>query len=90
MHSRLMDSFFWRIPTPTSETGEQGAAYSQYKDGSEKFIDLRELDESDPEVYRSIYYKEVPIESKKLSETMIVTYSPKYKAYQAKIRQGQI
>ena len=53
-------------------------------------IDLRELDENDPEVYRSIYYKEVPIESKKLSETMIVTYSPKYKAYQAKIRQGQI
>lgn len=58
--------------------------------GSEKFIDLRELDENDPEVYRSIYYKEIPIESKKLSETMIVTYSPKYKAYQAKIRQGQI
>ena len=36
------------------------------------------------EVCRSIYYKEVPIESKKLSGTMIVTYSPKYKAYQAK------
>lgn len=57
---------------------------------STQFIDLKSLDESDPEVYNSIYYKEIPLESKKLSETLIVTYSPKYKAYQSKIRQGQI
>lgn len=60
------------------------------KVGSSTFIDLKDLDENDPEVYESIYYKEVPIESKKISETLIVTYSPKYKAYQEKIRQGQI
>lgn len=60
------------------------------KIGSDKFIDISKLDEDDPEVYETIYYKEVPIESKKLSETLIVTYSPKYKNYQAKIRQGQI
>ena len=60
------------------------------KIGSDKFVDLNELDETDPLVYESVYYKEVPIESKKLSETLIVTYSPKYKAYQSKIRQGQI
>lgn len=60
------------------------------KVGSDRLIDLRELDESDPSVYGSIYYKEVPIESKKLSETMIVTYSPKYRAYQANIRQKQL
>lgn len=58
--------------------------------GCKNFIDISKLDEDDPEVYESIYYKEVPIESKKLSETMIVTYSPKYRAYQAKIRQVQI
>lgn len=58
--------------------------------GSKNFIDISELDEDDPAIYNSVYYKEVPIESKKLSETMIVTYSPKYRAYQAKIRQGQI
>lgn len=58
--------------------------------GSKKFIDLRELDESDPTVYDAIYYKEIPLESKKISETLIVTYSPKYKAYQSQIRQGQI
>lgn len=60
------------------------------KIGSNKFIDLSELDENDPDVFNSIYYKEIPIESKKISETLIVTYSPKYKAYQAKIRQRQI
>ena len=31
------------------------------KVGSDRLIDLRELDESDPSVYGSIYYKEVPI-----------------------------
>ena len=58
--------------------------------GSSAFIDLRELNENDPVIYESIYYKEIPIDSKKLSETLIVTYSPKYKAYQSTIRQGQI
>ena len=58
--------------------------------GSSKFIDVSKLDETDSDVYNSIYYKEVPIESKKLSETLIVTYSPKYKDYQRKIRSGQI
>lgn len=60
------------------------------KIGSKQFIDISELDESDPEVYNTVYYKEVPIESKKLSETLIVTYSPKYKEYQRTIRAGQI
>lgn len=64
---------------------------SQYrKVGSKQFINLLDLDETDPAVYESIYYKEVPLEGKKVSETMIVTYSPKYKAYQKKIRDGQI
>lgn len=58
--------------------------------GCNKFIDISKLDESNPEIYESIYYKEIPIESKKLSETLIVTYSPKYKAYQRKIRNLQI
>lgn len=58
--------------------------------GCKEFIDLTTLDESDPDVYHSVYYKEIPIESEKVSETLIVTYSPKYRAYQANIRQGQI
>lgn len=58
--------------------------------GSNKPIDLRTLDESDPEVYNTIYYKEYPIVTGDMDETVIITYSPKYKAYQQKIREGQI
>ena len=57
---------------------------------SNRFINLNSLDETDKEVYNSIYYKSIPIEGTKISETLIVTYSPKYRAYQAKIRQAQI
>ncbi len=60
------------------------------KIGSDKFIDIRTLDESDEEVYNTIYYKEVPIVTSDMDETLIVTYSPKYKAYQRKIRARQI
>lgn len=60
------------------------------KIGSQKFIDLRTLDETDEEVYNSIYYKEVPVITGSMEETLIVTYSPKYKAYQRKIRARQI
>lgn len=58
--------------------------------GTNSFIDLRTLDESNQDVFESIYYKEIPITSYGIDETLIVTYSPKYKDYQRKIRQGQI
>ena len=60
------------------------------KVGSAGFIDLRTLDETDEEVYNSIYYKEVPVVTGDMDEILIVTYSPKYKAYQRKIRNRQI
>ena len=60
------------------------------KVGSRKFIDLRTLDETDEDVYNSIYYKEIPVVTGNMDETLIVTYSPKYKAYQRKIRTRQI
>ena len=60
------------------------------KVGSPKFIDLRTLDETDEEVYNTIYYKEVPVVTGNMDETLIVTYSPKYKAYQRRIRARQI
>lgn len=63
----------------------------QYKRlGSEKFVDLSTLDETDDAVFHSIYYKEIPMVTGNLDETLIVTYSPKYKAYQRKIRNRQI
>lgn len=58
--------------------------------GSNKLIDLRTLDESDSEVYNTIYYKEYPLVTGDMDETVIITYSPKYKAYQSKIRNAQI
>lgn len=58
--------------------------------GSDKMIDLRTLDETDPDVYNTVYYKEVPLVTGDMDETIIVTYSPKYKAYQQKIRSRQI
>ena len=58
--------------------------------GSNKLIDLRTLDESDPKVYSTIYYKEYPLVTGDMDETVIITYSPKYKAYQSKIRNAQI
>lgn len=60
------------------------------KVGSKNFVDLSSLDEANEEVYNSIYYKEVPIVTGNMDETLIVTYSPKYKAYQRKIRARQI
>lgn len=70
---------------------ETALSTSQYrKIGSNKFIDLNDLDEEDLEVFNSIYYKEIPYDSNELSETLIVTYSPKYRKYQASIRQNQI
>ena len=58
--------------------------------GSNKLIDLRTLDESDSKVYNTIYYKEYPLVTGDMDETVIITYSPKYKAYQSKIRNAQI
>lgn len=60
------------------------------KIGDNKFIDLSELNEDDPEVYETVYYKEIPLDKSNTNEVIIVTYSPKYKAYQRKIRQQQL
>lgn len=60
------------------------------KIGSKSFINLEDLDESNPEVFESVYYKEIPVKHNSISETIIVTYSPKYAAYQRKIRNEQI
>jgi transposase len=60
------------------------------KIGTDKFIDISTLDESNEEVYNSIYYKEIPLVTGDMDETIIVTYSPKYKAYQQKIRSRQL
>lgn len=64
---------------------------AQYRKlGCDKFINLSELDLKDPEVFNTVYYKEIPVANGSLEETVIVTFSPKYRDYQRKIREGQI
>lgn len=64
---------------------------AQYRKlGCDKFIDLSELDLNDPKVFNTVYYKEIPVTNGSLEETVIVTFSPKYRDYQRKIREGQI
>lgn len=58
--------------------------------GSDKFINIDDLDEMDENILNRIYYKEIPIRNSDINERMIITYSPKYKAYQKKIRKKQI
>lgn len=97
-HNRFLNSFGNRAYVITyslkkmkKEEREMALLPTQFRiPGSNKPIDLRTLDESDPEVYNAIYYKEYPIVTGDMDETVIITYSPKYKAYQQKIREGQI
>lgn len=58
--------------------------------GSPKMVNLSELDEDNEAVFQSIYYKEIPLVTGNMDETLIVTYSPKYKAYQREVRRRQI
>ena len=64
---------------------------TQFKaSSSNEFVDLRTLDETNDVIFNTVYYKEIPLVTGDLNETLIVTYSPKYKAYQRKIRARQI
>lgn len=56
--------------------------------GSNKFYDLSTLDETSD--YNKTFYKERWINENDLEQKLIVTYSLKYKNYQAKIRNNQI
>ena len=77
-----------KMPKEDRETALKPTQFK--KPGFDKWIDISTLDESDPEVYETIYYKEIPVVNGNMDETVIVTYSPKYKAYQKRIRGQQI
>ncbi len=53
----------------------------------DKPVDITQLSEEDK---NSIFYKEEPYTTKKLDQRMIITYSPKYDAYQKAIREKQL
>lgn len=49
-------------------------------------VDITKLDSSD----KGLYYKDEPYTTKKLHQRLIITYSPKYAAYQKAIRDKQV
>lgn len=56
--------------------------------GSNKQYDLRKIDET--EDYNNTYYKAMRITQNGIDERLIVTFSPKHKAYQREIRARQL
>ena len=52
-----------------------------------KLVDLDHLTDQDE---AQLFYKEEPYSTKKLEQRLLITYSPKYAAYQKKIREKQI
>lgn len=61
-----------------------------HRPNSDKFIDISKLDPNDEDTFNTVFYKEMPLISKDMEETLIVTFSFKYQAYQRQIRGKQI
>lgn len=62
------------------------------KDGFKRLSDNRKITFEDisDDGSNELYYKEIPYVSGNLDQRLIVTYSPKYAAYQQAIRQAQV
>ena len=54
---------------------------------NDQLVDISNLSEADKD---SLFYKEEPYSGKKMEQRMIITYSPKYAAYQKEIRERQV
>ena len=52
-----------------------------------KLVDLEQSDEEDD---KELFYREEPYSSKKPEQRLIITYSPKYAAYQKELREKQV
>ena len=66
---------------PTSTTGRV------LKKLADKLVDLDQLTGKD---YEQRFYKEEPYSTKKLEQRLLITYSPKYAAYQHEMREKQV
>ena len=53
----------------------------------DKLVDLGQLEEND---HDGLFYKEEPYSTKRLENRLLITYSPKYAAYQKEIRAKQV
>lgn len=65
--------------------GSQSSNFRRISDNKE--VDISTLTDNEKE---TLYYKDEPYTTAKLHQRLIVTYSPKYAAYQKQVRQKQI
>lgn len=74
-----------KLATEYREAALNRKGFRRLSDG--KPVNLENLDECD---YNELFYKEEPYSSKKLEQRLIITYSPKYVAYQKELREKQV
>ena len=74
-----------KLPAEDREWALDGKGFKRLSDGSP--VDISRLTEEDRD---GLFYKEEPYTTKKLHQRLIITYSPKYAAYQKTVRAEQI
>lgn len=74
-----------KLPKEERDRALDRSGFRNIKDDA--VVDLDNIDKSD---VNSLFYKEIPYSTKQLHQRLIITYSPKYAAYQKQIRKKQI
>lgn len=74
-----------KLPEEYKEAALNRSGFRRLSD--HKYADLSALTDKDQD---ELFYKEEPFSSKKMEQRLIITYSPKYAAYQKKIREQQV
>lgn len=72
-----------KLPAEDREWALNGSGFRRLSDG--KSVNLSEIREED-----DLFYKDCPYTTKRLHQRLIITYSPKYAAYQKEIRRRQV
>ena len=73
-----------KLPKEEREWALKTSEFRRLSDNA--LVDITTLPDDDT----GLYYKDMPYTTKKLYQRLIVTYSPKYAAYQRAVRAGQI
>ncbi len=73
-----------KLPAEDREWALDGSGFRRLSD--DKAVELSEIGEDKD----SLFYKDCPYTTKKLHQRLIITYSPKYAAYQKEIRRRQV
>lgn len=74
-----------KLPSEDKEWALKKTGFRRLSDNAE--VDITNLSDTDS---NELYYKDEPYTTKKLHQRLIITYSPKYAAYQKTLRQKQL